>query len=131
LKGSNFCSTEASKVNTEKLMVNDASVSPARTEAGPSRFKPAEQEKEDLPEKQTSPMSEASSRGSLEYIIHHALGKQLSEEQIVEAQHFAKDLKYPRGSLIYGGDDEDDFLYCLPDNKEINLCREMMDNMVY
>jgi hypothetical protein len=39
------------------------------------------------------------------------------------------DLKYPRGSLVYGGDDEEDILYCLPDNKEINVCREMMNNM--
>jgi hypothetical protein len=31
--------------------------------------------------------------------------------------------------LIYGGDDEDDFLYYLPDNKEVNVCREMMNNM--
>jgi hypothetical protein len=31
--------------------------------------------------------------------------------------------------LVYGGDDEDDFPYCLPDNKEINVCREMMNNM--
>jgi hypothetical protein len=37
----------------------------------------------------------------------------------------------PRGSLVYGGDDEDDFLYCLPDNKEIHLCREMIDNIGY
>jgi hypothetical protein len=51
--------------------------------------------------------------------------------QIAEAQHYAKDLKYPRGSLVYGGDEEDDFLYYLPDNKEINVCREMMDNMSY
>jgi hypothetical protein len=33
--------------------------------------------------------------------------------------------------LIYGGDNEDDFLYCLPDSKEVNVCREMMDNMGY
>jgi hypothetical protein len=46
-------------------------------------------------------------------------------------QHNAKDLKYPRGSLVYGGNDEDDFLYCLLDNKEINVCREMMDNIGY
>jgi hypothetical protein len=46
-------------------------------------------------------------------------------------QHYARDLKYPRGSLVYGGSDEDDFLYYLPDNKEINVCREMMDNMGY
>jgi hypothetical protein len=31
--------------------------------------------------------------------------------------------------LVYGGDDKEDFLYCLPDNKEINVCREMMNNM--
>jgi hypothetical protein len=124
-------STEASEVNTEKIVVTTASVSPPRAEAGPSRFKPTKQEKEDLPEKLTSPMSKASSRDSLEYIVCHASEKQLSEEQIAEAQHYAKDLKYPRGSLIYGGDDEDDFLYCLPDNKEINVCREMMDTMGY
>jgi hypothetical protein len=46
-------------------------------------------------------------------------------------QHFAKELKYPQGSLVYGGNDEDDFLYCLPDSKEINVCCEMMDNMGY
>jgi hypothetical protein len=33
--------------------------------------------------------------------------------------------------LVYGGDNDDDFLYCLPDGKEINVCREMMDNMGY
>jgi hypothetical protein len=32
---------------------------------------------------------------------------------------------------VYEGDEEDDFLYCLPDNKEIDVCREMMDNMGY
>ena len=30
---------------------------------------------------------------------------------------------------MYGGDNEDDFLYCLPDNKEINVYREMVDNI--
>jgi hypothetical protein len=29
--------------------------------------------------------------------------------------------------LVYGGDDEEDFLYCLPDNKEISIYREMMN----
>jgi hypothetical protein len=33
--------------------------------------------------------------------------------------------------MVYGGNDEDDFLYYLLDNKEINVCREMMDNMGY
>jgi hypothetical protein len=30
---------------------------------------------------------------------------------------------------VYNGTDEDDFLYCLPDNKEITVCREMAKNM--
>jgi hypothetical protein len=30
---------------------------------------------------------------------------------------------------VYNGTDEDDFLYCLPDNKEISICREMAKNM--
>jgi hypothetical protein len=32
---------------------------------------------------------------------------------------------------VYGGDDADDFLYCLPDNKEIHVCREMTNNIGY
>jgi hypothetical protein len=32
---------------------------------------------------------------------------------------------------VYGGDDEDDFFYCLPDNKGIHVCREMTDNIRY
>jgi hypothetical protein len=57
--------------------------------------------------------------------------EKLSKEQIVEAQHYTRDLQYPRGSMVYGGDDEDDFLYCLPDNKEIHVCQEMADNIGY
>jgi hypothetical protein len=53
----------------------------------------------------------------------------LSEEQIAEAKHYARELKYPKGSLVYNGIDEDDFLYCLLDNKEISVCREMARNM--
>ena len=76
------------------------------------------------------PIPEAVSPGDFEFIIHHPSRKQLTKKKIAEAQHYAKDLKYPRGSLVYGGD-EDDFLYCLPDNKEINVYREMVDNMGY
>jgi hypothetical protein len=32
---------------------------------------------------------------------------------------------------VYGGDDEDDFLYCLPNNKEIHVYQEMTDNIGY
>jgi hypothetical protein len=30
---------------------------------------------------------------------------------------------------VYNGTDEDDFLYCLSDNKEISVCREMARNI--
>jgi hypothetical protein len=33
--------------------------------------------------------------------------------------------------LIYNGTDEDEFLYCLPDDKEIYVCREMADSIGY
>jgi hypothetical protein len=125
-------STKAPEDKIEDLKeVAAASTSPIHVEAGPSGTKPVELAKESLLEKPTSPKPEASSQGDLEYIVQHASGKRLSEEQIVEVQHYAKDLKYPRGSLVYGGNDKDDFLYCLPDSKEINVCQEMMDNMGY
>jgi hypothetical protein len=38
---------------------------------------------------------------------------------------------YHLGSLVYEGNDEDDYLYCLLDNKEIDVCHKMMDNMGY
>jgi hypothetical protein len=108
-----------------------ASASSIHIEAGPLGATPAELVKESLLEKPTSLAPEAPSQCYFDHIVRHASGKQLSEEQIDEVQHYAKDLKYPRGSLVHGGNDEDDFLYCLPDNKEINVCREMMDNIGY
>jgi hypothetical protein len=38
-------------------------------------------------------------------------------------------LKYPKGALIFNGSGEEDFLYCLPDSKEISVCREMARNI--
>jgi hypothetical protein len=85
-------------------------------------------EKEDTPKKIESPAPEAPSKG-VDFIIRHASGKSLFEEEIAEARHYARELKYPKGALVYNGTDEDDFLYCLPDNKEISVCREMAKNM--
>jgi hypothetical protein len=62
-------------------------------------------------------------------MVCHAAGKKLTEVQIAKARQYSKDLKYPPGSLVYSGTDEDDFLYYLPDNKEISACREMAKNM--
>jgi hypothetical protein len=81
----------------------------------------------DTPEVE-SPTPEASTE-ELDFIIRHALGKKLSEEEIAEAKYYARELKYPKGSLVYNGTNEDDFLYCLPDNKEISVCREMAKNI--
>jgi hypothetical protein len=85
-------------------------------------------EKEGASKKVKSPTPEASTK-ELDFIIRHASGKQLSEEQIAEAKHYARDLKYPKGALVYNGTDEDYFLYCLPDNKEISVCGEMARNI--
>jgi hypothetical protein len=98
------------------------------TEAYPSGDTPLTLEKERVPEKFKSPAPEAPG-GELEFIVRHASGKQLSKEQIAEARQYARDLKYPQGSLVYIGTNEDDFLCCLLNNKEISVCREMMRNM--
>jgi hypothetical protein len=64
-----------------------------------------------------------------DYIVRHASGKKLSEEEIFEANHYAKELKYPKGALVFNGTNEEDFLYCLPDNKELSVCQEMARSM--
>jgi hypothetical protein len=51
--------------------------------------------------------------------------KKLTEKEKREAQFYAQKLKYPKGALIFNGSGEEDFLYCLPDSKEISVCREM------
>jgi hypothetical protein len=132
---------EVSKAQTEtKLTEVEAAKSQAETEVGP--LEPAkeksfetgekETEKEDaeqiLPEKTATPTPEASSE-VLDYIVRHSSGKRLSEEEIFEAKHYARELKYPKGALVFNGTDEDDFLYCLPDKKELSVYREMARSM--
>jgi hypothetical protein len=62
---------------------------------------------------------------SIDYNIRHASGKALSKEEKWEAQYYAQKLKYPKGALVFNGSGEEDFLYCLPDNKEISVSREI------
>jgi hypothetical protein len=71
-----------------------------------------------------TPAPEAS-KESTDYIIRHASGKGLSQEEKLEARHYAQKLKYPKGALVFNGSGEEDFLYCLPDNKETSVCREI------
>jgi hypothetical protein len=109
---------------------------PAPMEAEPAAAERAEQESRDTSialekdalGKAKSPTPEALSEDP-DFIIRQALGKKLSEEEIMEAKHYARELKYPKGALVFNGTDEDDFLYYLPDNKEISVCREMARNM--
>jgi hypothetical protein len=77
-----------------------------------------------LSEKTPSSIPEAFSKLP-DYIVRHASGKILSEGEKREAHHYAQRLKYPKGALIFNGSGEEDFLYCLPDNKEISVCQEM------
>jgi hypothetical protein len=81
--------------------------------------------KQILSEKTLPSTPEASSKLP-DYIVRHASGKMLSEEEKRETHHYAQKLKYPKGALIFNGSGEEDFLYCLPDSKEISVCREMV-----
>jgi hypothetical protein len=125
---------EASKAQLEadtKQVKVEAATIQAEGEAGPST--PTEMERADPEEKSTeqiaiekieAPGPEASNK-NIDYIIRHASGKILSQEEMLEAQHYAQKLKYPKGALVFNGSGEEDFLYCLPDNKEISVCREI------
>jgi hypothetical protein len=130
---------EASKMQTKaetKLAKIEATIIQASAEAGPSE--PAEKKPSEIEErvikgkateqvsleKVATPAPEAL-KESIDYIIRHASGKVLSMEEKREAQHYAQKLKYPKGALVFNGSGEEDFLYCLPDNKEISVSREI------
>jgi hypothetical protein len=82
-----------------------------------------ESAEEILSEKTATPIPKASSEAP-NYVLRHASGKNLTEKEKREAQFYAQKLKYPKGALIFNGSGEEDFLYCLPDSKEISVCRE-------
>jgi hypothetical protein len=124
-----------SKAETKPTEV-EAAASQASVEARPSEpadEQPSEFEEkvveeevieQSLPEKTPASRPEAL-KENIEYIIRHASGKKLSKEEEREAQHYAQKLKYPKGTLVFNGSREEDLLYCLPDSKEISVCREM------
>jgi hypothetical protein len=80
-----------------------------------------------LSKKTAIPIPEASSEAP-NYVLRYASGKNLTKKEKREAQFYAQKLKYPKGALIFNGSGEEDFLYCLPDSKEISVCREMARN---
>jgi hypothetical protein len=83
---------------------------------------------QNVAEKAKSPALEASAK-AVDFIYRHASGKKLSEDEIAEARHNAQRLKYLKGALVFNDSNEDDLLYCLPDNKEISICREIAKSM--
>jgi hypothetical protein len=126
--------TKTSKAQPEaetKQAEVEAATIQAETEAGPpvpTETEPAIVEEKAIEqiasEKVVTPAPEAS-KESTDYIIRHASGKGLSQEEKLEAGHYAQKLKYPKGALVFNGSGEEDFLYCLLDNKEISVCREI------
>jgi hypothetical protein len=137
---------ETSGVCTEAFVAEASKQQPeTEAEAGPSE--PTKEQPLETEEKTTNAALEAekmsepilveetdtsapeASSSIRDYIVRHASGKKLSEEEIYEADHYARELKYPKGALVFNGTDEDDFLYCLPDNKELSVCREMARSM--
>jgi hypothetical protein len=77
-------------------------------------WKPKEKVKKEtlkqiLSEKTLSSTPEAPSKLP-DYIVRHASGKILSEDEKREAHHYAQKLKYPKGALIFNGSGEEDFL---------------------
>jgi hypothetical protein len=137
---------ETSGVSTEAFAAEASKQQPeAEAEAGPSeptKEQPLETEEkttkaaleaekmsEPILVKETDTAAPEASSSIRDYIVRHASGKKLSEEEIYEADRYARELKYPKGALVFNGTDEDDFLYCLPDNKELSVCREMARSM--
>jgi hypothetical protein len=43
----------------------------------------------------------------------------------LRSQTLRPETKISEGALVFNGTNEDDLLYCLPDNKEISVCREI------
>jgi hypothetical protein len=87
-------SAKASRSKTEDVSKMITTSTFAHADAGPLEAVPENLTEESLPEKPPAPAPEASSQDDLNYIVRHDSGKQLSEEQITEVEHYAKDLKY-------------------------------------
>jgi hypothetical protein len=122
---------ETSEVQIEAFGA-EASKHQAKTKAGPSeptKVKSLEAKKTETTEhilaEETGTAAPEAFSEAFDYILRHASGKELTAKEKQEAQFYAQKLKYPKGVLIFNGSGEEDFLYCLPDSKEISVCREM------
>jgi hypothetical protein len=120
--------TEAGQVEAGPLVPSEMKAVTPEDEADQQTSDVGKTTEQGMVEKAKSPAFEATVEDA-NYIYRHASGKKLSEEEILEARHYARKLKYPKGALVFNGTNEDDFLYCLPDNKEISVCREIAKSM--
>jgi hypothetical protein len=105
---------EASKAQPEvetKQAEVEATIIQTETKAGPSEpaeIKPVEIEEKAIEEKATEQISSEkvatpapeALKESIDYIIRHASGKGLSQEEKREAQYYAQKLKYPKGISV-------------------------------
>jgi hypothetical protein len=113
----------------------EATQAQGKTEAGPSvptetkLVAPEEKTAEQIAPEKIETSAPKDLIKNIDFIIRHASGKKLSKEEILEARHYSRKLKYPKGALVFNGSNEDDFLYCLADNKEISVCREIGRSM--
>jgi hypothetical protein len=90
------------EAETKQAEVEAATIQ-AETEVGPSM--PTEMKRADPKEKSTEQIATGKTEApgpealdkSIDYIIRHASGKILSPEEILEAQHYAQRLEYPKG----------------------------------
>jgi ribosomal protein L14E/L6E/L27E len=118
-------STTPKKIaETPKVQIEASDAEATKHQAETEQLETKEAAKQILAEETGTATPEAFSE-ALNYILRHASRKQLTEKEKQEAQLYAQKLKYPKGALIFNGSGEEDFLYCLPDSKEISVCREM------
>jgi hypothetical protein len=96
--------TETKSQAGTKIKQAEAAQVQAEVEAGPSvttETQPATLEEKATEqiayEKIETPAPEALDK-SIEYIIRHASGKELSQGEMLEARHYAQKLKYPKGA---------------------------------
>jgi hypothetical protein len=65
------------------------------------RADPEEKSTERIATEKIEASSPEASNKSIDYIIRHASGKVLSQEEMLEAQHYAQKLIYPKGALVF------------------------------
>jgi hypothetical protein len=108
---------ESSKAQTRTVTKQakvEAAPIQAETEAGPSvppETEPVvEKATEQIAFEKVETLAPEASKESIDYIIRHASGKGLSQEEKLEALHYAQKLKYPKGALVFNGSGEEDFV---------------------